>query len=484
MTPEQDLQIPQSPGSEATLIGSVLADPKQFKQLALTVLTGDFWDDAHQAIWKSMSWLHKAGVLPDEIAVIDRLIAENQIGAAGGAAYITALSSRIINPQSARHYAQLVVETSRKRSLIDICRRTMGSLCAGENPDQAIATLNTGIDQVAERGTRPDEIETFADVATDEVERLIALYKKGGVAAARGFSCGIKFINDAMNGLQRKDLITVAARPGTGKTHWVLYMLGCAMADGATVGLISLDMSRDRFLNYAVPSLANVGGENITKGDMYKPWDFSEIIEARYRDAARAADPHRRFLAVTRPQSKALSAISGYIGRMKSAGASVIAIDQTQNIEEWRQGLRDKNRGVLSAVVGEIKEMADDYNVTIMLLHQIGRTGADHPTVQDLSETDAFNMRSDFILLLHDWQRAYKDTFGGWMQGREPWQYRAPKASEEGRTDITNPRFIRVDLAKSRSSESVVASVPFDYRRGVRVEYDRDTDTFLDAEIN
>jgi replicative DNA helicase len=483
MTDPIQQQLPHDAEIEAALLGCIMLEPGQALPMATALVQAtDFYMEGHREIFESMVKLHDLGVMPDDIAVITDLHATGKIAKAGGNAYVGKLPNTVTSAYGVSNYARMVLEKSRARRMIALNQAAAEALRAGDQPDQVIYQLQQGIEDVIQRGVRKDEIERVGDAAQVEIERLIKLYNAGGSAATQGYSTGLAFLDEAMNGFQLSDFIVLGARPSTGKTTWAIYMLASAMMDGATVGFLSIDMTRERFMPYLLPTLASLAGEPITKNDLYKPKDWGEFQEIKFRDVANVVDPARRFLMVANPSNKRVSGISGFLNKMKREGCSIVAIDQCQNIREWTQGEKDKNYGLLNGIVGEIVDMARDYKLCVMLLHQINREGAERPTMQDLKYAGAFEEKSDHIILLHDAQRALKDVAGGWVQGNKPWHYRAPKANEEANTKITNPRFIGVDLAKTRSDSAQQVMIGFDYRSGVKMEYDVDGDSWIMSE--
>jgi len=221
---------------------------------------------------------------------------------------------------------------------------------------------------------------------------------------------------------------------------------------------------------YITPPFASLlGGESITARQVANPTEDGELGEARLLGVCANLDPHGMCRIISDPRSFTLASVSGYIRHLVKQGCQIIMLDQLQDISEWADGYKD--RGLYNKIFHELRIMlARRYHITLIALHQIGRSGTDRPKLSDLKDSGCSEEFIDFAILLHDYQSTLIQTNGGFIMDGD--RARAPKEKDIPRmlTKAISRRLISIDLAKTRSSAVERHDCWFDFSLGIAGE--------------
>jgi replicative DNA helicase len=463
--------------TEANVLGTVMFDPSFLADLP-RILPVDFYWDSHRHIWEIISDLYRKGRQPFEATVRDEITArgwqdrtqgrDENGNLVGNCQYLAVLTA-CTYPPALQQSALKLLELSRCRQAIDAANRLGLELQAGGiNATERISRHVSEMKAILESACPPEQAATLAQFAQDEANRLIEYSHTAGHLP--GAKTGFLWLDRGMQGgYQEGDLVTIAARPGTGKSKWSYYSLAASCAGGAGGGLISLDMARRRLLPYILPPFHNIRSENwITGGQVYNPLRDGEIGEARLLEVANGVDPENRCLVVTDPKSATIQAIEGYCRMLAERGCKVIVLDQVQNIAGWERGARD--RSVYQTICKALKDIPRRYNITLAVLHQIQREGADMPEMRHLKDTGCLDEYSDFIILLHDYQSALISSCGGYILDGNKVIAPTRKNDASKLKEAQAARMISMHLAKTRGSPVIRMDVMFDYVHGIAVK--------------
>lgn len=453
---------------EQKVLGAILTDPEYALPIAESILEpDDFYLEGHRIVYRIACDLRRQGIAPDMMSVLQVLRSTNQSKQLTDSSYIMALGTSVVSALSVDSHARIVLDASRRRSVIKSCHRAvLHSLDANRPLDQILQSLGGDLDAVSARGVSDNSLTTLQDIAAREADRLSAMYNAGNVRNGL-VTTGFSWLDDALGGYQAGDLIIWSARPNTGKTRILLYSLAASAAMGNRVAFISLDMAKQRLLQYLIPTAVNVRGGNASGHDLYNPHMWGAVEEAKLRDFCAQADPDGNFWMVAEPSSTSLSMIEAYCYKLSQIGVKVVAVDQAQNIQGWDGGA--SNRGEYARIFQGLKQMARAYGMAVVLVHQIQRAGAGAPTLANLKDTGNAEEYSDAVVILHDTQRALIDSFGSFVLTahgvRKPKQNEADELLHRN-VDIVRP--IRMDLAKNRNAETMRQYVNFDFARGIK----------------
>jgi replicative DNA helicase len=454
---------------EMQLLGEIMLEPSYvLNRIRHLIIPDDFYIEDHGRLYHVMQEMLSRGCPPDIVSLRQEIKNRGyDIGVNDSA--LMAFSNVAMSSLNAEGHAQMVLDSSRRRAAIRAAHQLrVAALDASQPLEQTLSRWNRDYEIIVGRGVSETKITQLRTIAAEEADRLATLYSTG-VRTQETVTTGFDFLDESLGGYQAGDFIIWSARPNTGKTRVLLYSLAASAFAGNNVGFISLDMARPRLLRYLIPTAANLNGARTLASELYEPKMWGELEELRLRDICKRADPTGHFWLVTDPSSYSLGMLEGYCHKLAAKGCRVVAIDQAQNIAGWDDGARD--RGSYPRILGGIKRMARNYEVAIVLAHQIGRAGANAPTLKDLKDTGCAEEMTDGVVILHDPQRSLIDSYGGYVcSGRS---FRRPSATDTEDKIIRayEPcRPLRIGLDKNRNDEAIRRFVKFDFSKGIKVD--------------
>lgn len=449
---------------EMDVLGAAIADPAQMQVIAEILRPEHFFYDGNRTLYKVMLEMLRRGHSTDMVSLLDELRSRGILEAVGGASHIHAMFSSAPAPVMVEHHARRVFEKAQVRSLVNICNRTLRDINDGaETTDKVLHDLLYGAETIAEGLVTAAEITTAPELVDRYVEDVIRR-KEGKVTT---ISTGIGIVDHLTGGYQEGDLVIWAARANIGKTKLLTASCVDCVRRGIPVGVISMDMSWRRYARYAGPALASAAGDYMNVQNWDDPVVSVESVRREYQ-ALRPSIEYGRNLFIVPDPARSIGRVHGYVRKLSRLGCRVIAIDQAQNFAEYKQ----TDRGEVSEVVKACKDMARNFNVCIILLHQINRAGADKPQLQHLKDSGSFEEYSDTVILLHDIERALLAQHGHFVEDNG--RIRAPKNSDwKEDAEVTifdsarNPRKVNINVAKTRNGSTDDGDKLFNYERGV-----------------
>ena len=202
----------------------------------------DFYRSVHRQIFEALNDLYARGEPVDAVTAVEELRRDGTLEATGGALYIHHLVEMVATPASAAHYARIVADHALLRRLIDAAGEILrGAYSVPEDPEGYADESEGRIYSVSRRHER-DQMVALSTLVHESLESLERLHERTGLV---GLPTGFRDLDELLQGLQKQNLIIVAARPGVGKSSLVTNMArNIAVETGTTVALFSLEMSK------------------------------------------------------------------------------------------------------------------------------------------------------------------------------------------------------------------------------------------------
>ncbi|MDU3514275.1 MAG: 50S ribosomal protein L9, partial [Veillonella sp.] len=226
----------------------------------------DFYRDTHRIIYDAILNLVKSNKTVDFITLSEELERRKKLDTVGGIAYITSLANEATGYNIEEH-ARIIVEKAQMRRLIDAGNKIVGMTYAGE--DEPSVIMNKAEQLVLDVGGQTQSESTFSpigDVVLTNIDRLSKLQQHK--SSITGVPTGFRDLDFKLNGLQRSDLILVAARPAMGKTAFTLNIAqNVAMGIKRTVAFFSLEMSKEQLVGRILSSVAGIESDKLRKAD-------------------------------------------------------------------------------------------------------------------------------------------------------------------------------------------------------------------------
>ncbi|HEU5377360.1 MAG TPA: replicative DNA helicase [Ktedonobacteraceae bacterium] len=206
--------LPQNIEAECGVLGSIIIDPEAIVQVSDFLQPEDFYRDAHRTIYEVIIHLYQGGEPADFITICDELERRNQLESVGGASYITSLINQVPTSGNVEYYGHIVERTSTLRRLIHAAGQIAAVAYQEGDADIALDKAEQLIFNISQRHTRSD-FSSMEEILGDYMQKLEQLNARRGTIV--GVPTGFTDLDRMTGGLQRSDLIVLAARPGVGK---------------------------------------------------------------------------------------------------------------------------------------------------------------------------------------------------------------------------------------------------------------------------
>ncbi len=396
--------LPHNLDAERSILGSIILENGALNQAQEILREDDFYREGHRRIYRVMGTLHEVSSVIDLITLKNELTRTGDLDAVGGPAYISSLVDGVPKSANVEHYARIVREKSILRSLIDTGNR-MINLCyqaegaAEDVLDEAQKQLFT----IAEGNLRSGFVPVRA-VAAPTLEYIDRLHERKELIT--GVPTGFERLDELTSGFQNKDLVVVAARPSMGKTALALNMAEhVAVKTGRTVGVFSLEMSKEQLFLRLLCAHARVNAHHLRTGRLGRDeWTRLTLAFGELTDAKIFIDDTPGIsIFEMRAKSRRLKA---------ERGLDLLIVDYLQLVH-GRARYENRTQEI-SDISRSLKGLAKELGIPVIALSQLSRApeqrGGDHrPQLSDLRESGAIEQDADVVLFIFR-EEVYKPT--------------------------------------------------------------------------
>ncbi|WP_178411405.1 replicative DNA helicase [Peptostreptococcaceae bacterium] len=395
---------PHSVESEQSILGSILLDKDAIITVAETITPTDFYKDAHRIIYESMMALNNKNEPIDMVTLTDELRKRGYLDDIGGVTYLTSLSTIVPTTSNVKYYAEIVKEKSVLRQLIkasnDIINLGYGS---GENAEDVLDFAEKKIFDISQERTS-DDFKPINQVLMDTYDMIESIYSNK--SDVTGVTTGFKDLNKKINGLQRTDLILVAARPAMGKTAFALNLVqNAAIKGNASVAVFSLEMSKEQLAQRMIAAQSNVELKKMKTGTLNDA-DWPRIISAM------AVMSDAKIFIDDTPGIK-INELRSKCRKLKmEQGLDLVMIDYLQLMES--DSKNESRQQEISKISRSLKILAKELDCPVVALSQLSRAPeqrADHrPVLSDLRESGAIEQDADIVMFLYRDEYYHSDS--------------------------------------------------------------------------
>jgi len=387
---------PQSIEAEQSVLGALLIDRDAVIEVADFLRPVDFYRQANATIYDSIIELYERREPVDIVTVSEALERKGALEQVGGSAYLTSLINLTPTAVNAVHYGHIVERKAVLRNLIGAAGKIAAigyddSADVGEAIDRAEQELYTVSDRRVESGFLP--LKNLLHTAYDRLDYLHQ--HKGEIS---GIRTGFADLDALTSGLQKSDLVVLAARPSIGKTSLALnFAEHAAVREGKTVGVFSLEMSKEQLVLRLLSSVASIDSQRLRTGFL-EEMDFTRLAPAMNALAEAPVfidDTPNISTMELRTKARRLQAESGL---------DMIIVDYLQLMQSSIQS-RDSNRvQEVSEITRGLKALARELQVPVVALSQLSRQAEmrenKEPRLSDLRESGSIEQDSDLVMFL------------------------------------------------------------------------------------
>lgn len=385
---------PHNLEAEQSVLGSLLIDRDAIIKVAAFLRSEDFFANANGLIYQGILDLYNRREPTDIVTLTDELQRRSQFDQAGGLSYLTSLLNAVPTAVHIEYYARIVERTSTLRRLITAGAKVVDiGFQEGIDTEDALDEAERAIFDVSQRRQTKDFV-SMGEVLDAFFDRIDYLQQNRGEVV--GVATGFSDFDQMTGGLQRSDLIIVAARPSMGKTSLALGMAyGAAIGHKKTVGIFSLEMSAEQLVQRVLSMETGVDSHRLRLGQIDdNEWDRISRAFGRLSEAPIFVDDSAAgSIMDIRSKSRRLQA---------EQGLDLIIVDYLQLMS----GRRTENRvQEISEISRGLKGLARELNVPVVALSQLSRaveSRADHrPMLSDLRESGSIEQDADIVLFIY-----------------------------------------------------------------------------------
>ncbi len=386
---------PHSVESEQSILGSIILDKEAIITVAETIQPMDFYKAAHKIIYESILKLNSNNEPIDLITLIEELRKEGHLDSIGGISYLTSLSTIVPTTSNVKYYANIVKEKSVMRQLIKASNEIINlGYDASTDVQEILDKAEKNIFDISQEKSG-DDIQPINVVLQDTFEMIEKLCTDK--SEVTGITTGFADLNKKINGLQRTDLILLAARPAMGKTAFSLNLVqNAALKGDASVAVFSLEMSKEQLVQRMLSAQSNVELSKIKTGNLGES-DWPRII-----DGMAVLSEANIFIDDT-PGIK-ISEIRSKCRRLKiEKGLDLILIDYLQLMDG--EGKNENRQQEIAKISRSLKILAKELDCPVVALSQLSRSPElrkDHrPILSDLRESGSIEQDADIVMFLY-----------------------------------------------------------------------------------
>ncbi len=389
-----DKGLPSNVEAERSILGAILLDNAVCNQAIELLRRDDLFLDSHRRIFDKMIALTERLMPIDLITLSDELRRAGEFEQIGGATYIASLIDGVPRTDTIEPYAKLVKQKSMLRRLISASQQIVS--LAFEEEDDADVIIDKAermIFEIAEDRVRQG-FQYIGDVAHRRLEQIEQM--AGRPEMITGVPTGFTDFDRMTSGLQRQELIVIAARPSMGKTALALNMAQYAAKNANVVGIFSLEMSAEQLVSRLLCSEARVDAHRLRTGYLNREeW-------ARLADALRRLCETKVFI----DDSAAVSVMEmrAKCRRLKAEhGLDMLIVDYLQLMAG--RGRIESRQQEVSQISRDLKGLAKELDIPVVALSQLSRAPeqrSEHkPQLSDLRESGAIEQDSDVVCFIY-----------------------------------------------------------------------------------
>jgi replicative DNA helicase len=395
--------LPANVEAERSLLGAILLDNTLYTEAGAALKPDDFFLDAHRRIYSRILDLSDTSRPIDLVTLSEELSRHKELEAVGGVAYLSSLTDGTPRRSSIEHYVRIVRDKSLMRGVIRAANTIMQT--ALDQADSAAEVLDRAEAEIfglSENRSQQDLVPV-KQVAMESFEgNLDKLYERG--RRITGLETHYSDLDELTSGLQRKELIIIAARPSMGKTAFALNIAeNCAVRDNQTVAIFSLEMGREALLYRMLCSQSRVDSQNLRKGFLGKE-DMRKLhdgLDALLASPIFIDDTPGVSVTEVRAKSRRLKQREGRL--------DLVVVDYLQLMSASAPGGRryENRTQEVSAISRGLKAIAKELDVPLVALSQLSRApetrGAkdNEPKLSDLRESGAIEQDADVVMFLY-----------------------------------------------------------------------------------
>ncbi len=386
---------PHDNDAELAVLGALLIDREAITVVSELIKPDNFYSDINRMIYEAMLSLWDERQPIDLLTLTSVLKKKKQLEKVGGSAYLSSLANVVPTAANVEHYAGIVRERYVRRSMISLGAQMTDSAFEEEKPaSEILDSAEQSIFRISQEHVQQGFIH-IKETLTESFDRLDMLHKSGG--RFRGVETGFVDLDNLLSGMQPSNLLILAARPGTGKTAFVINSSMFVASQKNPVAIFSLEMSKEELVDRLLVCKSEIDAWKLKTGRLNEE-DFEKLSLAMGELAEYPIfidDTPGISVAEIRTKARRLHL---------EHGLKMIVIDYMQLANPGKR-LENRNQEV-SYISQSMKNLARELRIPVLALSQLSRAvehrgGEKKPQLADLRESGAIEQDADVVMFLY-----------------------------------------------------------------------------------
>lgn len=386
---------PQHLESEQALLGAIMLRTESLYDISEIILPQTFYAEKHRIIYEAMLDLLKRHEPIDLLTLSTRLEEKNYLDQIGGRTYLAELAGAVPSSANAKYYAETLRKKHILRELIHTAEHVTELGYKEELPLEEILDEAESKIYAVTNITSSQSIQTIKDALVEAWERIEKIHEKQD--GLRGVPTGFASLDKMLSGLQRSDLIILAARPSMGKTALALDMARrAAVNHNVPVGIFSLEMSSQQLIDRMLAAESSVDAWRLRTGQLSKDHEFAYLREGLDRLS-------KAPIFINDQAGINIMNMRSAVRRMKSEhNLGLVIVDYLQLMTPMRSS--DSMVQQVTEISRSLKGLAKDLDVPVLALSQLSRaveSRGGKPRLSDLRDSGSIEQDADVVMFIH-----------------------------------------------------------------------------------
>lgn len=395
---------PHSMEAEQNVLGILLLKEKYIDTSVEMINIDDFYNPAHQKIYQAILNIYNKQAIPDLLTVPEELRRLGHLDEVGGYSYIADLTDKVVVTLNIEYYLKIVKDKSILRKIIEASSSSLNLAYEDSEEVQSILEHTEKAIYDINQDSHSKGLVFIGEVLEDTFKKMEE--RSHNVTDLTGITTGFTDLNRKLSGLQKSDLVLLAARPSMGKTALMVNLAVNAALKDHKVAVFSLEMSENQLAQRMISSISHVDLAKVISGNLETD-EWTKVLKGTtmlqslniYIDDTAGISPLEL-------KSKAR--------RLKAQkGLDLIVIDYLQ-LMEIKSGKSENRTQEISAISRSLKAIAKELEVPVVALSQLSRAtelrGDKRPILSDLRESGAIEQDADVVMFLYRDEYYNKDT--------------------------------------------------------------------------
>jgi replicative DNA helicase len=393
---------PQNLEAEKSLLGAVMIDPDAMIKIADSIEMDDFYKSGHRVIFEIMQELYNKNEPIDILTMSNRLEEKNVLEKAGGRSYLAELSNSVPTASHIKEYAAIVRKKSTLRRLLQSAHEIseLGYQEETESVDELLDQAQQRIFGVTQTHMK-DNFTPIKSILSGTFDRIDELHREKG--KLRGVPTGFKQLDNLLAGLQKSDLVILAARPSVGKTSLALdFARNAAVRAKVPVGLFSLEMSKEQLVDRLLCAEAGIDLWKMRTGNLSDRPDSDDFPRIGHAMGVLSEAP----IFIDDNANSNVMQIRTKARRLQAEhGLGLIIIDYLQLMDSHSKRGGDNRVQEVAEISRNLKGIARELNVPVLALSQLSRaveqTKPAIPKLAHLRESGSIEQDADVVIFIY-----------------------------------------------------------------------------------